>query len=213
MNRIRRALTALPTRLGFPLYIDGYKVYAPSNPWYIYREIFHFKDYHFDGLPQSPVIYDVGANIGLATFYFKHLRPDATIYAFEPSSETFRYLAVNTEHLDKVNLYKVAIAATAGEVELFAGGSGKASIVRGKGISETVRTEPLTFPEIDLLKMDIEGAEYSVIPDLHKRGILKNAKRVAIEIHGEPSGILSYFNDFRLIERNANVWKFVRKAI
>ncbi|MBP9771455.1 MAG: FkbM family methyltransferase [Candidatus Pacebacteria bacterium] len=194
-------------RLGFPLYIDGFKVHAPTNPWYIYREIFYEKHYHFD-LPQRPVIYDVGANIGLATLYFKHIRPDAIVHCFEPNPSALDALEKNVTHLSDVHIHPVAISDREGTASFQSNipASGKARI----GVGDiTVPTQQLDFEYVDLLKIDVEGAEYQIIPDLAARGLLKKIARLAIEIHGDPEPILAHLTHFTLVSRIGKVWKFV----
>ena len=48
-------------------------------------------------LPRDPVIIDVGANIGAISLAFAALKPDATVYAFEPTSHAYQKLLRNIE--------------------------------------------------------------------------------------------------------------------
>ena len=48
-----------------------------SNLTFLYSEIFARQNYHFRAISESPVIFDCGANLGMATLYFKWLYPKA----------------------------------------------------------------------------------------------------------------------------------------
>ena len=65
----------------------------------------------------TPRILDCGANIGLATLYFKLLYPGACITCFEPGAEAFRVLEANisANQLEEVTAFPVALAREAGE--------------------------------------------------------------------------------------------------
>jgi 31-O-methyltransferase len=63
----------------------------------LYRRIFADQCYFNHGVTLGPgdVVFDVGANIGMATLFFKHHCPDVTVHAFEPSPDPFAALAQN----------------------------------------------------------------------------------------------------------------------
>ena len=46
-------------------------------------------------LPKNGIFLDVGSNIGVYTFRISSLRPDAKIYAFEPSPKVYKKLNYN----------------------------------------------------------------------------------------------------------------------
>jgi FkbM family methyltransferase len=74
--------------LKFDTYSDGFSCYAPSREEarMIYAEIFRGHDYGpgVDGLPDQPVVVDVGANVGLFSIYVATRYPGARILAIEP---------------------------------------------------------------------------------------------------------------------------------
>ncbi|MER6911879.1 FkbM family methyltransferase [Streptomyces sp. NPDC000594] len=85
---------ALPD--GTPLYeLNGYETD------YLYEEIFRERVYAPAGLrlPPRPVIFDVGANIGVCSLFLTRNHPEATVYAFEPSPDAFTALAANVAAL------------------------------------------------------------------------------------------------------------------
>lgn len=62
---------------------------------FLYREIFVRQNYYFTANDDRPVILDCGANVGMASLYFKWLYPKAQIKAFEPDPATFQLLQQN----------------------------------------------------------------------------------------------------------------------
>ncbi|HEX4602645.1 MAG TPA: hypothetical protein VH724_01505, partial [Candidatus Angelobacter sp.] len=72
----------------------GWKIKFLGRPALVmlYSEIFARESYWFTSNKPNPVILDCGANIGMATLYFKWLYPLAQITAFEPDPTTFNAL-------------------------------------------------------------------------------------------------------------------------
>lgn len=68
---------------------------------YLHQEIFIDRVYAPEGfdLPPRPLVFDVGANIGLFSLFIAREHPGATIIAFEPSPDAFTALAANVEDL------------------------------------------------------------------------------------------------------------------
>ncbi len=67
-----------------------------------FRAIFQQGCYQFHAAPtrSTPLILDCGANIGLATIYWKHLFPEARVLAFEPDSSGAQVLRTNLSFLN-----------------------------------------------------------------------------------------------------------------
>ena len=61
----------------------------------LFREVFVRHEYYFKTTKRIPVIFDCGANIGMATFFFKWLYPQSEIHVFEPDKATFKLLKWN----------------------------------------------------------------------------------------------------------------------
>lgn len=161
---------------------------------YLYREIFVRQHYYFHADTDSPLIFDCGANLGMATLYFKWLYPKARIEAFEPDPTTFAVLKrnVSKNRLVDVAAHNCALWSENGEIEFFVDqatpGSalmstsssrfaGKAIQVSSRRLSDFIR-EP-----IDFLKLDIEGAERRVLCDLLSSGKVQFIRRMVIEYH------------------------------
>ncbi|TFE67171.1 hypothetical protein A7Q09_01560 [Methylacidiphilum sp. Yel] len=88
---------------------------------YLITEIFFYKIYYFHSTKPNPRILDCGANIGLATLFFKILYPNSIIEAFEPDPELFSILKRNvTENqLSNVHVYNYALGEKNGIGEFY----------------------------------------------------------------------------------------------
>ena len=122
---------------------------------------------------------DVGANIGYYTLVAARLVGDhGLVHSFEPHDELRARLGENLRRngLDNVVVHSEAIADASGEVEFFAStwgaNQGISSIIRGgaRGDGRTVKSlslddffSTLAGRRVDLVKMDIEGAELRAI--------------------------------------------------
>jgi FkbM family methyltransferase len=163
-------------------------------------EIFFHRIYSFETKSASPMILDAGSNIGMSILFFKSLYPQCRVIGFEPDPQTFELLQLNVQRnrWEKVELHNKALYSSEGEINFFTDpnriGSGKMSTVRerfpesaGRAVHcrrvETVRLSTLIQEKIDLLKMDVEGAEVSVIEELAAAGKLKFVNEMFIEYH------------------------------
>ena len=141
----------------------------------VMRDILLDEDYSLGALPAPGVLLDVGANIGLAALYFRAQYPDAEIVAIEPDPATFAKLERNGGSDPRIRPVNAAVAAEPGELLLFrpAGYSIASSLKRDGtdgGAYARVRAETLDglcaeldLPRVDLVKLDVEGAELDAL--------------------------------------------------
>ena len=80
-----------------------------ADPWYAVTQ-------HVTA--QSPVVFDVGANIGETTLRCARALPHADIHAFEPSPATFEQLSAACASLRKVRLVNAAMGPAVGTMAL-----------------------------------------------------------------------------------------------
>jgi len=121
-------------------------------------------------------IIDGGANIGAETFRFRIHYPAAKVISIEPSSENFEILEQNFKQDENVYLLNQALWKSSGELYLNDGGGSLSFYVsdddkKGK-VAEKVTAISLNeivqkwgIDEIDILKLDVEGAEKEIFSD------------------------------------------------
>jgi FkbM family methyltransferase len=151
----------------------------PSSDVDAYGQIFVDADYDFVADPPPRTIVDAGANIGLAAVYFANRYPRSTTIALEPEPGNFRMLAQNAAPYPNIVPVQAALWNRNEAIELFDPGLGDWSFMTGAGTGSvpgkacgTVRAMTLDtlideygLDRIDVLKMDIEGAESEVFED------------------------------------------------
>lgn len=161
------------------------------------REIFTNHQYYFETDQPAPRIIDAGAHIGMATLYFKQLYPDAQVIAIEPHPRNFALLSENVADngLNDVHLIQAALADQVGTRALFADetdeqwlstASFSAGAWNGQQLTQplTVETLPLhalLHQPVELLKMDVEGAELLIL--LAAKNQLRQINRLVLEFH------------------------------
>jgi len=157
-----------------------------------WKDTFVDEVHAFEAETSSPRILDCGANVGIVTFYFKRQHPGARITAFEADPAIASALSLNVEQnaLSQVNVVAAAVWDETGETTFAAEGAdsgGIASEYRGESQKRitvpTVRLRDVIAAEdrIDLLKLDIEGAEHRVLADCEPE--LGRVRAMIIELH------------------------------
>jgi len=158
----------------------------------VFREVFLFGTYSINASVSPKTIVDAGANIGLSSVYFAKKYPEATIYAIEPERSNFMQLQKNTAPYSNIIPIQSALwgidtplrvtdinenhwAFTVQECDE----SHPESV---RGLSITTLIDQHRIGTIDLLKMDIEGAECGIFgSDCHRW--LPKTKIIVIELH------------------------------
>lgn len=180
----------------------GYKIryLNPKSLFHLYKEIFVDRYYDLLAESETPRIIDCGSNIGMSIIFFKHKYPRATIIGFEPHPTTFQMLMDNIKQngFQHVDVYQQAISDRCGTIDFFVNNGGhnlealEMSIMAGRGGApiqvSTNRLSTFVDGEMDLLKLDIEGAEELVLKDLTENGNLQNFKQIVCEYHHHREG-------------------------
>lgn len=161
-----------------------------------YKEIFTDEFYRFSTTESTPVIYDCGANIGMSLAYFRQHYPAARMVAFEADPTIGQVLADNltVNGIQNVELINKAVWINDTGVDFSSAEADAGSIYstgqRQRVPSVRLREYLLREPRIDMLKMDIEGAEADVLADC--RDVLNNVRNMFIEYHsyvGHPQAL------------------------
>lgn len=152
-----------------------------------YKEIFVDESYGFLSETEQPYILDCGANLGLSCLYFKQIYPEAKIIAFEADPKIAKVLRKNLEnnHAEDIEVIAQAVWSHPEGVAMHLAGADVSS-VHGKGEKVAVPSIRLKdylveASQVDMLKIDIEGAELEVVQDC--RGELQKVKNLFVEYH------------------------------
>lgn len=155
-------------------------------------------------LNKDSVVVDCGANVGVVTVPLA--RTGARVISFEPDEVAFAELSAAAAGLSNVELHQAAVGTEPGTVRLYRAQSFtddpvkatvSSSVMTGKrGQSEenSIEVEQIDLVSflsklvkecgrIDFLKMDIEGAELTLLPALIKAGLIDKVRYMAVETH------------------------------
>jgi len=184
----RRRLMALPRYLDASVRFFGrdFKICDAASFLTSHKEIFVEKIYRFETESLEPVIFDVGANVGLATLYFGRMFPGARIVSIESDKHIVEILRSNiaTYSLANVDIHYGA-AWTCNEDLHFSSDHADGGRLTKSGLEVVpgIRLVDLLDGHdcIDLIKMDIEGAETAVLEDCE--GLLDRVNRLFVEYH------------------------------
>lgn len=137
------------------------------------------------------IIVDAGAYTGLSTLWFSKKYPNAKIIAIEPANDNFEILRKHTAHLSNVIAVNAALWSTEKELSVQNPGEGhwSYSVVTQSG-DELNKTRSITLNQliaehniqtIDILKLDIEGAEKEIFDS--STDWVSSANNVIVELH------------------------------
>ena len=154
---------------------------------FTFHEIFQQEVYRFVSRNPRPIIIDGGANIGLSAIYFRKLYPQSHIIAFEPDPDHFALLRKNLRAFGyhDIETRNEALWVQAGEHSFLRDGAEAGRLARfsdqaTQKVSCVRLKEHLKHP-VDMLKLDIEGAETDVLLDC--RDALTNVAHIFVEYH------------------------------
>lgn len=201
--------------------VNGIKAFVEcKEDLFIINEIFNEISYGFlneGGL----VLIDIGLNIGIASLYFSQFSHVNKIYAYEPVEETYKKclknLNINT-NTQKINTFNYGLGSndridTFIYSENFKGSVGAIDLSDYKkkhsSILKSVKVEIKEASNIIkaiiednpgqkiMIKMDCEGGEYEIVPNLKASGILDKISFIVLEWH-EQNFLehLDHFNNF-----------------
>lgn len=162
---------------------------------WVYKEIFVEECYRWWKEAKPNTIVDLGANIGLASMYYRAQYPEAKIVCVEASPVTAQKLKQNLQRDGRIRIESVAVAGSAGHVEMWIDANSAAQLnssITGRDtgaaysnfhsvVVEAKTLDSLIPEHVDLMKVDIEGSEYDVL-----RAACVQPERVAaivVEVH------------------------------
>ena len=158
-------------------------------------------------LKPDMTIIDIGANIGYYVLLEANVikKGNGKIIAIEPFPENVRYLRLNVENNNYqhfVNIIEGAVTDTSGKVELaissignnchmleslHSSPSNKTVDVQAYTFKEIIRNSGIQIEDISLIRMDVEGAEYIILPTIYD--ILPKMRFVYMFIEFHPHAV------------------------
>ncbi len=159
----------------------------------IFYQVFYEKQYDLYGVdfPKAVTIIDGGANIGCASVYFSINFPKAQILSIEPEKNNFSLLKKNTEPYKNISCVQAGIwnkneqlsiaNPDGGAAEyMFENNLQNAEMINGMTIQTLLDLQ--NWNDVDIIKLDIEGAEKEVF-SANDLSWLKKVKLLIIELH------------------------------
>ncbi len=176
-------------------------------------EVWSAKTYDDKRIPigEGDIVVDIGAHIGAFSVRAARLAQRGHVYSYEPSSTNFAMLTENRLLNKANNLYieESAVSGRTGQMTLYtpSGNAIMGSLLQGVSThTETVNVTTIAdiiathhIEQIDLLKMDVEGAEYDILFSCPAETLAK-IQRVVMEYHEYERETRKCFDLARLLE-------------
>ena len=163
---------------------------VPSNQlWVSIKDVLVYEDYEIldefrlSALPRGATVLDAGAFVGF--YSLKASQYASRVVSLEPNTASFRLLKANIDRnrVRNVECRSVALTATGGPRRLEEAGTISEVRPDGRLIVDSVTLDALVeeLGMVDLMKVDIEGAEHEVFG----AGIsaLKRIDKIVAEVH------------------------------
>lgn len=149
-------------------------------------------------LNENSVVFDLGGYHGdFANNIFNKF--NCNVYIFEPFPEFYNLIKERFKDNQKIKVFNYGVSNKTGEVEFLFSNDGStlaqtkkykeednktASIVQIKSFKD-VYTE-MNVDTIDVLKINVEGAEYEILDNIFKNKYTTKIKNFQIQFHPEP---------------------------
>lgn len=120
-------------------------------------------------IPKNAIVIDAGANIGNHSVYFAKVCGAQTVHSFEPMTQTFKVLQRNADlnAPEKIKCYNIALGVSHAKgdlIQFYPGNLGTARVQNSEGGRYQIRPlDSFQFPEVHVLKIDVEGSEINVL--------------------------------------------------
>jgi FkbM family methyltransferase len=147
----------------------------------IFDQVFLDRQYDFTSEKCPSVIVDAGANIGLASICFANRYPESQIIAIEPEKSNYDILKMNVDPYSNIIPLHAALWDKNERISIVDPGFGEWAFMTKKEDSQEKNPEKIDpkvqgmtvdkimedngLEKIDILKIDIEGAEREVFRD------------------------------------------------
>jgi FkbM family methyltransferase len=153
-------------------------------------QVFRQHEYASPYSIEPRIIIDAGANIGAASLYFAQRYPQARIIAVEPDPSNYDLLVKNCAAYSNVTTVQAALWFENTTVNFLEPDAEKWAMAVGSSNDDCGTVKAVTVPEliktygldrVDLLKIDIEGAELELFSN--DPSWLDRVEYMAVELH------------------------------
>ena len=196
--------------------------------FFIMKEVFIEKDYNLLS-KESFVVFDIGMNIGISSFFFALNKNVEKIYSFEPVVTTYNQalynLELNKSYSHKIEAFNFGLGGSSRVEKVLYNSQAKGNCgirmesslvvdrdnakeieISIKNISEIIPGLMAKHPaQQKVLKIDCEGAEYEILQKLNDANLLVDIDVLLIEWHDKGAKILEDLlmaNNFRVVSRH-----------
>ncbi len=172
-------------------------------------------------ISNNSIILDIGANVGdVSDVLIKTYDPK--IYCYEPNISCYKHMVSRFKNNPKIKIFNFAVSNFTGKTFLYFHKKAKnisefnqrSSLKKekdGLDINKKIEVNCVDIKnildqhnKIDLIKIDIEGSEYEIMPEIIKNK--DKIKMVLCETHGNPNGKkIPNINGSKLVVKN-EIW-------
>ena len=156
----------------------------------VFNQVILSREYRIDEVSNPQFIIDAGANIGLTSLFYHKEYPSARIFAVEMEAGNYDLLKKNTAQISNISAVNKALWSDSTPIYMTRSTSKDShSVGLQSEFSELVQTitileiiDKFKLTSIDILKMDIEGAE----KEIFSKGVdswLPMVKYLIVELH------------------------------
>ena len=163
-----------------------------SSDGSLFKQIFYDGEYDLDIPLQPKYIIDGGGNIGFFAVLMANRYPDATIISIEPDSNNFSLLKKNTAEYKNIIPVQSGIWNKEVSLQVIDQGYGEWGLMVKEvpagtadsfsAVSIAGLMRKYNLPHLDMVKLDVEGAEEFIFADNYNEWISKT-KMIIIELH------------------------------
>jgi len=189
---LRKNLSSKPFAIHLPGFNHDIWIRKGTSDWNAFKQVFIWKEYEYPIASAPATILDAGSNVGYAALWFIRKFPNAKIVSLEPETSNFEMLQKNTAPFSSIKPIKAGLWGRSCFLRIIPTDWGNwgfrteeveeetADSIKALSVKEIMDSNG--WETIDLLKMDIEGAERNVFAhDAHEW--LPKVKMMFLELH------------------------------
>ncbi|EMI28135.1 FkbM family methyltransferase [Rhodopirellula europaea] len=146
------------------------------------------KRYEFNNLDSDSIVLDLGGFRGEWADDI-HARYGSTIHVFEPHPEFASTLQTKYTDHPHIHVHAVALSSSDGDLILSDTGDASSAIrageksITGRRVEAGAYLQSISVDHANLMKVNIEGGEYDILPHLAKLGWLNRIETIQVQFH------------------------------